>query len=75
MHDGHIIPIVIGDPMHTMRLVADMRRRGFLVGGVRPPTVPTGTSRLRISVSAAHPMALVDALAANLIDAMRGMPG
>jgi serine/threonine protein kinase len=74
MHDGHIVPLVIGDPMHTMRLVADMRRRGFLVGGVRPPTVPTGTSRLRISVSAAHPMALVDALAANLIDAMRGMP-
>ena len=74
MSDGHIIPIMIGDPMHTMRLVADMRRRGFLVGGVRPPTVPTGTSRLRISVSAIHPMELVDNLAANLIDAMRGMP-
>jgi 7-keto-8-aminopelargonate synthetase-like enzyme len=74
MSDGHIIPVLIGDPMHTMRLVADLRRRGFLVGGVRPPTVPTGTSRLRISVSAVHPMELVDALAANLIDAMRGMP-
>lgn len=74
MSDGHIIPIMIGDPMHTMRLVADMRHRGFLVGGVRPPTVPTGTSRLRISVSAIHPMELVDNLAANLIDAMRGMP-
>ncbi len=74
MSDGHIIPIMIGDPMHTMRLVADMRRRGFLIGGVRPPTVPTGTSRLRISVSAIHPMELVDNLAANLIDAMRGMP-
>ena len=74
MSDGHVIPVWIGDPMHTMRLVADLRRRGFLVGGVRPPTVPTGTSRLRISVSAVHPMELVDALAANLIDAMRGMP-
>ena len=74
MSDGHIIPVLIGDPMHTMRLVADLRRRGFLVGGVRPPTVPTGTARLRISVSAVHPMELVDALAANLIDAMRGMP-
>lgn len=74
MSDGHIIPVLIGDPMHTMRLVADLRHRGFLVGGVRPPTVPVGTSRLRISVSAVHPMALVDALAANLIDAMRGMP-
>ena len=74
MRDGHIIPVLIGDPTHTMRLVADLRRRGFLVGGVRPPTVPTGTSRLRISVSAVHPMELVDALATNLIDAMRGMP-
>jgi 7-keto-8-aminopelargonate synthetase-like enzyme len=60
--------------MLTMRFVADLRRRGFLVGGVRPPTVPAGTSRLRISVSAVHPMELVDNLAANLIDAMRGMP-
>lgn len=74
MSDGHIIPIMVGDPMRTMVLVADMRRRGFLVGGVRPPTVPSGTSRLRISVSAVHPMELVDSLAANLIDAMRGMP-
>ena len=72
--DGHIIPIMVGDPMRTMRLVADMRSRGFLVGGVRPPTVPDGTSRVRISVSAVHPMELVDNLAANLIDAMRGMP-
>jgi len=75
MRDGHIIPIMVGDPMRTMRLVAEMRRRGFLLGGVRPPTVPAGTSRLRISVSAVHPLELVDNLAANLIDAMRGMPG
>ncbi len=75
MSDGHIIPIMVGDPMRTMWLVAAMRHRGFLVGGVRPPTVPAGTSRLRISVSAVHPMELVDNLAANLIDAMRVMPG
>ncbi|WP_411282233.1 8-amino-7-oxononanoate synthase [Gemmatimonas sp.] len=75
MRDGHIIPIMVGDPMRTMRLVAEMRRRGFLLGGVRPPTVPAGTSRLRISVSAVHPIELVDNLAANLIDTMRGMPG
>jgi 8-amino-7-oxononanoate synthase len=74
MSDGHIIPIMVGDAVQTMRLAADLRARGFLVGGVRPPTVPTGTSRLRISVSAVHPMELVDNLAANLIDAMRGMP-
>ncbi len=69
--DGHILPIRVGDPMRTMSVVADMRRRGFLIGGVRPPTVPAGTSRLRVSVSALHPPELVDALAASLLAAMR----
>jgi 8-amino-7-oxononanoate synthase len=68
--DGHIVPVHIGDPLRTMRVVADMRRRGFLLGGVRPPTVPAGTSRLRISISAMHPPELVDALAANLLDVL-----
>ncbi len=69
--DGHIVPVIIGDAMSTMALVTDMRRRGFLVAGVRPPTVPHGTSRLRISLSAAHAPELVDMLAAALIEAMR----
>lgn len=73
MPDGHIIPSMIGDPVLTMAVVRDMRRRGFLVGGVRPPTVPAGTSRLRISVSALHPPELVDAFAASLLEAMRGV--
>lgn len=73
MPDGHIIPIMIGEPLLTMAVVHDMRRRGFLVGGVRPPTVPAGTSRLRISVSALHPPELVDAFAASLLEAMRGV--
>lgn len=71
MSDGHIIPITIGDPMLTMAIVHDMRRRGFLVGGVRPPTVPEGTSRLRISVCAMHPPELIDTFAASLLEAMR----
>ena len=69
--DGHILPILIGDPGRTMAVVADVRRRGFLIGGVRPPTVPAGTSRLRVSVSALHPPELVDAFAANLLAAIR----
>ena len=69
--DGHIVPVLIGDAMRTMRVVADLRQRGFLLGGVRPPTVPAGTSRLRISLSAMHPPELVDALAANLLDALQ----
>lgn len=69
--DGHVIPVLIGDPVRTMAMVTDLRRRGFLVVGVRPPTVPAGTSRLRISLSAVHPVELVDALAATLIDVVR----
>ena len=69
--DGHILPMLIGDPGQTMAVVAEVRRRGFMIGGVRPPTVPAGTSRLRLSVSALHPPELVDALAANLLAALR----
>jgi len=70
--DGHIVPIMVGDPSRTMAIVDSMRQRGFLIGGVRPPTVPTGTSRLRVSVSALHPPELIESLAVNLLDAMRG---
>ncbi|MEP6833339.1 MAG: 8-amino-7-oxononanoate synthase [Gemmatimonas sp.] len=73
MSNGHIIPVTVGDPVLTMAIVRDLRRRGFLVGGVRPPTVPAGTSRLRISVSALHPPELVDTFAASLLEAMRGL--
>ncbi|MBL0169640.1 MAG: 8-amino-7-oxononanoate synthase [Gemmatimonadaceae bacterium] len=69
--DAHIVPVVVGDPVRTMAVAGELRRRGFLVGGVRPPTVPAGTSRLRISVSAVHPLEVVDALAANVIDVLR----
>ncbi len=69
--DGHIVPVMVGDPVRTMHIVGELRRRGFMVGGVRPPTVPAGTSRLRISVSAVHPPELVDALAATVIDVMQ----
>ncbi len=68
--DGHIVPVIIGDTARTMGLVAALRTRGFLVGAVRPPSVPPGTSRLRISLSAVHPMELVDSLAASILDAM-----
>jgi 8-amino-7-oxononanoate synthase len=52
--DGHIVPVVIGESDHTARTGAELRERGILVGAVRPPTVPLGTSRLRITLSAAH---------------------
>jgi 7-keto-8-aminopelargonate synthetase-like enzyme len=69
--DGHIVPVVIGEAEATMRAGAALRERGFLVGAIRPPTVPLGTSRLRISASAAHTRAEIDGLVAALGDVLR----
>lgn len=49
-----IIPALIGDPAATMRLSADLFEAGVFVHGIRPPTVPAGTSRLRITPIATH---------------------
>ncbi len=46
-----IIPVVLGDPDVTMRIAESLTKAGFYVPAIRPPTVPDGTSRLRISVS------------------------
>jgi 8-amino-7-oxononanoate synthase len=69
--DGHIVPVVLGGAAETMRAAAALRERGFLVGAVRPPTVPPSTSRLRITLSAAHTGAHVDGLLEALADVLR----
>lgn len=61
-----IQPILIGDNHTTMALAAALRDDGIWVGAIRPPTVPTGTARLRIALSAAHSMNDVDHLTARL---------
>ncbi len=66
--DAHIIPIVIGGAARTMAIGAALAERGFLVGAVRPPTVPDGTSRLRLTVSAAHTPEQIDALVRSTIE-------
>ena len=52
--DGHIIPVVLGSADAVLHAGAALRAAGFLVGAVRPPTVPIGRGRLRLTVSAAH---------------------
>ncbi len=63
---GHIIPVVVGRASAAKRLSARLQARGLLVPAIRPPSVPEGTSRLRISLSAGHTRddvsRLVDAL-------------
>ncbi len=66
--DGHIIPVLIGPADRAMAAGAALRARGYLVGAVRPPTVPLGTSRLRITASAAHSDADIEGLVAAIAD-------
>ena len=49
---GPIVPVLIGREDDTMRLSAALAEQGVLVTGIRPPTVPAGTSRLRVTVHA-----------------------
>lgn len=52
--DTPIQPLLIGDHMDAVRISQALRERGILAPAIRPPTVPQGTARLRISLSAAH---------------------
>ena len=63
-----IQPLVVGANAAAVELAAALWRRGFWVPAIRPPTVPKGTARLRISLSAAHTREDVDALADALAE-------
>jgi 8-amino-7-oxononanoate synthase len=58
--DTPIVPVIIGEPEPTMRLSAALLERGIFVHGIRPPTVPVGTSRMRIVPIATHTDAQID---------------
>jgi 8-amino-7-oxononanoate synthase len=53
-HNTPIIPVVIGDETATLDAADSLLQHGLLVPAIRPPTVPAGASRLRVSLSAAH---------------------
>jgi 8-amino-7-oxononanoate synthase len=57
-----IQPLVIGDNASSLRVMAGLQEAGLWVPAIRPPTVPAGTARLRIALSAAHQADEVDTL-------------
>jgi 8-amino-7-oxononanoate synthase len=67
--DTPIQPLVLGANAAALHAAAKLRERGILVPAIRPPTVPEGTARLRISLSAAHDEQDVSRLAAVLREA------
>jgi len=48
---SQILPLILGDDARTMAVAAAVRAAGFDVRGIRPPTVPSGTARLRLSLT------------------------
>jgi glycine C-acetyltransferase len=59
----HIVPVVVGESEPTMALCERLLERGFYTQGIRHPSVPAGTARLRVTLMASHAEGEVDALA------------
>ncbi|SFK41053.1 8-amino-7-oxononanoate synthase [Rhodanobacter glycinis] len=69
-----IQPLQLGDAQVALDTAQALEQRGFLVGAIRPPTVPKGQARLRITLSAAHEEADIDHLL-QALNELRRMPG
>ncbi|MDP1820147.1 MAG: 8-amino-7-oxononanoate synthase [Acidimicrobiales bacterium] len=67
-HPSPIVPVVLGAEHAALEAAASLLRQGLLVPAIRPPTVPAGTSRLRITLSAAHTEGDVERLVKTLAD-------
>ena len=65
-----IQPVILGAPGLALAASAALRARGLLVSAIRPPTVPAGTARLRITLSAGHTPQQVE----RLLDALGQLP-
>jgi 8-amino-7-oxononanoate synthase len=63
-----IMPLIIGDDALTMARAARLQAAGFDVRGIRPPTVPAGTARLRLSITLNVGEPEIDALAEALAE-------
>lgn len=68
--ESQIVPLIVGDAAEAVRLADGLAAEGLLVLPIRPPTVPRGTARLRISLSCEHTPADVDRLL-NALDRQR----
>ncbi len=69
---AHIIPVIVGSANDAVDLQKFLQQQGVLCAAIRPPTVPAGTSRLRLSLTAAHKPPQIDVLVGALYQ-WRGM--
>ena len=70
-----IQPILIGDSGRAMQLSQMLRERGLLVTAIRPPTVPAGSARLRVTLSAAHSLEQLELLLEALAECWPQLAG
>ena len=68
-----IVPIILGDEARALAASRELEARGFLVSAIRPPTVPAGTARLRVTRCASHDEAQVDALITAIAEVKAGV--
>ena len=68
----HIVPVIFGDK--TMDVAEALLRHGFWAAGIRAPTVPAGTERVRFTVSAAHTNDQIDLLLETLQSVLKEIP-
>jgi len=71
---SQILPVILGDDARTMAAATELQARGFDVRGIRPPTVPEGTSRLRVSLTLHADSRAVDDLVEALADILAHVP-
>jgi 8-amino-7-oxononanoate synthase len=69
-----IFPVVLGSEGRALAAAAGLRERGFYVRAIRPPTVPRGTSRLRVALTAGHEVAQLDAFLGALDEVLAALP-
>ena len=65
-HPSPIVPIILGSERAALEAAERLLARGLLVPAIRPPTVPVGTARLRVALSAAHTPAMLERLRLGL---------
>lgn len=66
-----IQPLIVGENEAAVSLASTLRERGFWLTAIRPPTVPQGTARLRVTLTASHTFEDIDRLLEAMYDATR----
>ena len=71
---SHVLPVILGSNERAMTIAAALQQRSFDIRGIRPPTVPQGTARLRIAITLNTDKDGVAAMLDALAEEMRRCP-